>query len=99
VRKAQQAADDKKMEENFRKERRRQEQETEKLIQNLNKNDMASSESSDRQAGVKNALIELRFKALSSNYLSSDELFKLSRIWDNREDLVRKIFDLLIVVQ
>jgi hypothetical protein len=93
VRKAQQAADDKKMEEDFRKERRRQEQETEKLIQNLNKDSMASNDSFNRQAAINSALTDLRFRALSSNYSSSDELFKLSRIWDNREGLARKIFD------
>jgi hypothetical protein len=93
VRKAQEAAADKQREESLRAERRRQEQELDKLIQSQNDDSKAFFASSDRKAAINNIAFELRFKALSSNYLNSDELFKLSRIWDNREGLVRKIFD------
>jgi hypothetical protein len=72
-------------------EAERSRRESERQQNEADRNMMASNVSGDRDQAIRNKVFELRFAALSNSSLSSDELFKLERVWVGREEQINNI--------
>jgi hypothetical protein len=72
-------------------EAERSRRESERQQNEADRNMMASNVSGDRDQAIRNKIFELRFAALSNSSLSSDELFKLERVWVGREEQINNI--------
>jgi hypothetical protein len=72
-------------------EAERSRRESERQQNEADRNMMASNVSGHRDQAIRNKVFELRFAALSNSNLSSDELFKLERVWVAREEQINNI--------